>query len=310
MKLRLLLLLPLALATAHAAAASQDYTESFDTIYNSLTVQRTGTIIELRARSRAGVFRESAVDLADPLTQQVPYTKTLYAGLFFQPKPQKVLMIGLGGAGFHRLFTAAFPDTTLQTVELDPKVVELTKERLYFKPTDKTPIATQDGRIYIKRSQEKWDWIILDAYRGGYVPPHLKTKEFYQECAAKLADNGVLLTNLHATTALFYTDLKTLTDVFPQVVLFANAQNPGNVIACAVKYRTPVVTDAAKWPAPATLNGPLQGRVDMAKIMTERIAWPADEITKAGAKVITDDFGSPELLDAVQIGNTKETEKK
>jgi spermidine synthase len=309
MKLRLLLLLPLTLASVRAAGA-QDYTESFDTIYNSLTVERTGTLVELRARSRAGVFRESAVDLADPLTLQVPYTKTLYSGLIFQPKPQKVLMVGLGGAGFHRLFTVAFPETTLQTVELDPKVVELTKERLYFTPTAKTPVATQDGRIYIKRTAEKWDWIILDAYRGGYVPPHLKTKEFYQECAAKMTDNGVLLTNLHATTALFYTDLKTLAEVFPQIVLFRTAQNPGNIIACAVKYRSPVVTDPAKWAAPATLNGPLQGRVDMAKIMAERMTWPAEEITKFNAKVITDDFGSPELLDAVQIGNTKEAEKK
>jgi spermidine synthase len=308
MKARLLLsLLPLLPVAALAAAANaQDYTESFDTIYNSLTVQRAGTIVELRARSRAGVFRESAVDLADPLTQQVPYTKTLYAGLFFQPKPKKVLMVGLGGAGFHRLFTVAFPDTTLQTVELDPKVVELTKDRLYFKPTDKTPIATQDGRIYIKRSAEKWDWIILDAYRGGYVPPHLKTKEFYQECAAKLADDGVLLTNLHATTALFYADLKTLTDVFPQIVLFRNSENPGNVIACAVKYRSPVVTDPAQWPAPGPLNAPLQGRVDLARVMGERMAWPTEEIARYNAKVITDDFGSPELLDAIQIGNTKE----
>jgi spermidine synthase len=307
MRIPSLLLLSLALLPAPArAAAAQDYTESFDTIYNSLTIQRTGTLVELRARSRAGVFRESAVDLADPLTLQVPYSKTLYAGLFFQPKPKKVLMVGLGGAGFHRLFAVAFPDTLLQSVELDPKVVELTRDRLYFRQTDKTPVATQDGRIYIKRSQEKWDWIILDAYRGGYVPPHLKTKEFYEECAAKLETNGVLITNLHATTALFYADLKTLAEVFPQVVLFRTAQNPGNIIAFAVKYRTPNITDSANWPAPASLNGPLQGRVNMELIAAERMAWPAAEITRYNAKTITDDFGSPELLDAIQIGNTKE----
>lgn len=306
MKARFLLLLPLVLATAHAAASEQDYTESFDTIYNSLTVQRTGTIVELRARSRAGVFRESAVDLADPLTPQVPYIKTVYSGLIFQPKPKKVLMVGLGGAGFHRLFTVAYPDALLQTVELDPKVVELTKDRMYFKPTDKTPVATQDGRLYIKRSTEKWDWIILDAFRGGYVPPHLKTKEFYQECAAKLADDGVMLSNLHATTALFYADLKTLAEVFPQVVLFRNTENPGNVIACAVKYRTPVMTDPAKWPAPGPLNAPLRGRVDLTRVMGEHMAWPTADIARYNAKVITDDFGSPELLDAIQIGNTKE----
>ena len=149
-----------------AAEKSGDYVESFDTTYNSLTVERRGTVVELRARSRRGEYVESAVDLSDPLKQVVAYTRTLYAGLFFQPKPERVLMIGLGGAGFHRLFTSAYPQTLLQTVELDPKVLELTQSRLGFQPTDKTPVAVLDGRLYVKRSQQKWDWLILDAFRG------------------------------------------------------------------------------------------------------------------------------------------------
>jgi spermidine synthase len=305
-RLSLLLLAALAAGPLRAADAAQNYRETYDTLYNSLTIERTGTMVELRARSRAGLFRESAVDLADPLTMQVPYTKTLYSGLFFVPQPGKVLMVGLGGAGFHRLFTTAFPETILQTVEIDPKVVELTRERMYFRPTDKTPVVTNDGRIFIKRAQEKWDWIILDAYRGGYVPPHLKTKEFYQECAARLTDRGILMANLHATTALFYADLKTLRDVFPQVVLFRTTQNPGNVIAIATKYRTPDMNDPANWPAPASLNGPLRGRVAMEQIAGERMAWPETDMARINPKVITDDFGAPDLLDAIKIGNTTE----
>ena len=41
-----------------------DYLEQFDTLYNSLTVERTGMIVELRARSRGGQALESAVDLS------------------------------------------------------------------------------------------------------------------------------------------------------------------------------------------------------------------------------------------------------
>src|SRR5689334_20020268 len=98
------------------AAEQGNFVESFDTIYNSLTVEKRGPIVELRARSRRGEALESAVDLNDPLRLVVPYTRSLYAGLFFQPKPERVLMIGLGGAGFHRLFSAAYPETLLQTV--------------------------------------------------------------------------------------------------------------------------------------------------------------------------------------------------
>lgn len=303
MKIRHLVLLPLFFLPVLAAEKNGDYVESFDTTYNSLTVERRGSVVELRARSRRGEYVESAVDLSDPLKQVVGYTRTLYAGLFFRPRPERVLMIGLGGAGFHRLFAAAYPQALLQTVELDPKVLELTQTRLGFKPTDRTPVALMDGRLYVKRSTQKWDWMILDAFRGGYVPPHLKTQEFYRECADRLADNGVFLTNLHANTELYYADLKTLSSVFPQVVIF-NTSGRGNVIACAVKYRTPVVTDPATWPDPATLNPPLQGRVDLGLIRSEHVPWPTAEVARA--QLLTDDFAPVEFLDVMKTNNTKE----
>jgi spermidine synthase len=294
------LLFPAALV----AAESANYSESFDTLYNSLTVQKSGSVVELRARSRRGEALESAVDLSDPLRLVVDYTRTLYAGLFFQPKPARVLMVGLGGAGFHRLFAAAYPAALLQTVELDPKVFELCQTRLAFKPTPQTPVTLMDGRMFVKRDQGKWDWIILDAFRGGYVPPHLKTEEFYRECAGRLSDRGVFISNLHMGTELFYSDIKTIQAVFPQVVLFQTTGR-GNVIACAVKYREPVITDSEKWPSAAELTGPvLAGRLDFERIRSERMMPPRTEV--ANARVLTDDFSPVEFLDAVKTNNTAE----
>jgi spermidine synthase len=212
-------------------------------------------------------------------------------------------MIGLGGAGFHRLFTAAFPQTLLQTVELDPKVFELAQSRMGFKPTAQTPVALVDGRLYVKRDKTKWDWLVLDAFRGGFVPPHLKTVEFYRECAARLDDRGVFVTNLHSTTELYYSDLKTIQAVFPQVVIF-EVGGRGNVIACAVKYRTPVITDPEKWPSVESLGRPVfADRIDLAAIRAERVALPAEAIAKA--KVLSDDFAPVEFLDAMKTNNTK-----
>jgi spermidine synthase len=305
MNVRRLLLLLFAPAGLHAAVGANDYVQRFDTIYNSLTIERRGTIVELRARSRRGEALESAVDLADPRQLVVDYTRTLYAGLFFQPEPKRVLMIGLGGAGFHRLFAAAYPDSLLQTVELDPKVVELCEQWMAFKPTANTPVATMDGRMFVKRNREQWDWLILDAFRGGFVPPHLKTEEFYRECAARLTDRGVFISNLHATSDLYYSDIKTIQKVFPQVVLFAVA-GKGNVIACAVKYKSPDVTSPASWPELATLTRPeFAGRLDLAHIRQEAVPIPTGAPMRS-AKVLTDDFAPVEFLDAMKSGNTTE----
>lgn len=301
MTLRRLSFLVLILASIRAFAAAGDFVENYDTIYNSLTVEKRGSIVELRARARGTYALESAVDLSDPLQLVVPYTRSLYAGLFFQPKPDRVLMIGLGGAGFHRLFAASYPDALLQTVELDPKVFELCRTRLGFQPTERTPVAVLDGRMFVKRDRQTWDWIILDAFRGGFVPPHLKTEEFYRECAARLGDRGVFVTNLHATRQLYYSDLKTLQAVFPQVVLFETAGR-GNVIACSVMYKDPIVTDPKNWPTTETLRRPLfVDRLDLDTIRREHIAIPT---LPRSAQMMTDDFSPVEFLDTVKTNNT------
>ena len=290
-----------------AAASHRDYVERYDTLYNSLTVEKRGPLVELRARSRRGDHLESAVDLSDPLRLVVAYTRTLYVAHFFQPRPERVLMIGLGGAGFHRLFTVAYPQATLQSVELDPKVLELTRTHLAFVPTERTPVALVDGRLFVKRDKSAWDWLILDAFRGGYVPPHLKTREFYRECAARLSPRGVFVSNLHEGTALFHSDLRTIADVFPQVVLFRTA-GTGNVIACAVNYRTPLLTDPSLWAIPgATPDAPapdFRGRLDLAALRAERIDWPTELVREA--KLLTDDFAPVEFLDAMKSNNTTE----
>lgn len=294
-------------ALVGAAAAAQppgDYVEHYDSLYNSLTVEKHGSIVELRARSRRGEFLESAVDLADPLRPVVGYTRTLYGALFIQPHPRHVLMIGLGGAGFHRLFVAAFPEAELHTVELDPKVAELCRTRLAFTPTDRTPVTVMDGRMFVKRDTGNWDWIILDAYRGGYVPPHLKTAEFYRECAARLSAHGVLVSNLHANTQLYYSDLRTICAVFPQVVLFRTATT-ANVIACAVNYSEPAITDPAGWPSPATLaRPPFSGRLDLNEVRREWIPLPLTLMNRA--RVLIDDFAPVEFLDVIKSNNTNE----
>jgi spermidine synthase len=284
------------------SAAAEDFVEHFDTIYNSLTVEKRGDVVELRARARGSEALESAVDLSDPLKLVVHYTRSLYGALFIQPKPERVLMIGLGGAGFHRLFAAAYPDSLLHTVELDPKVLELCRARMQFKPTEKTPVTIMDGRMFVKRDKQKWDWLILDAFRGGFVPPHLKTEEFYRECAARLNERGVFVSNLHATSQLYFSDLKTIQKVFPQVVLFETLGR-GNVIVCAVNYRTPVITDPSKWPSAESLNAPaFQGRLDMAEIRREHTLFPVDRMRTA--KVLTDDFAPVEFLDTLKANNS------
>lgn len=291
-------------APALFGQAAGDFTEQFDSLYNTITIARKGTVVEMRAKlnEQAREYIESAVDVDDPLRLVVPYTRSLFAGLFFEPNPKRALIVGLGGGGFHRLFIYAHPQAVLHTVELDPKVKELAQRFMGFRELERMPVTIQDGRMFVKRNQEQWDWIILDAFRGGFVPPHLKTQEFYRECAARLAEHGVFITNLHDGTKLFSADLKTLASVFPQIVLFGTGGR-GNVIACAVKYKEPDITNSANWAPVDSLNPRFADRLNMTYIRDERMVWPTAQVEKA--KLLTDDFSPVEFLNVVEENNKK-----
>ena len=242
-------------------------------------------IVEMGARARGSEALESAVDLSDPLQLVVAYTRSLYGGLFFQPRPNRVLMIGLGGAGFHRLFAVAYPGSLLHTVELDPMVFELCRARMQFKPTPQTPVTIMDGRMFVKRDKQLWDWLILDAFRGGFVPPHLKTEEFYRECAARPQRTGSVHQQPARDDRTLLLDVKTIQAVFPQVVVLNRRR--GNV-AFAVKYREPSHGSVRSGRTSALQTEAFAGRLDLDAIRAEHIPIPKEQLGKA--RVLSDDF--------------------
>lgn len=302
--MRLSLLAGLCLAclalSAHASAqptapASGDFLRRYDTAYNTLIVEKKGSIVELRSIIGNNYFRESAVDLSDPDKMIVPYVEALFAAAIFQPSPSRALMIGLGGGTFNRVFGQAYPNATLTTVELDRKVQELATEHMGFTTSARNAVTIADGRMIIRRNKEaKYDWLIVDAYKGNTVPPHLKTVEFYKEVARCLAPGGVAAFNLQDSTKLFDFDVATLEAAFPQVLYFKVPDAP-NTIAIASATASPRLEDQLKSFETKSAPAALRKRVDF-----DRIAGNRQRPQRvADAKVMTDDFAPAEYYQVV-----------
>src|SRR5437667_13340 len=157
----LLTILP---AASCYSAPEQLSSLSFETPYNHITIERNGSIVEMRSFWRSRLYRESAVDLNDPARLLAPYTVAIASSAIFHPKAKRVLMIGLGGGGFNQFFGKAIPGATLETVELDPQVFELAQKYLGFKPTERNKVEILDGRMFLRHTKTVYDWIILDAF--------------------------------------------------------------------------------------------------------------------------------------------------
>lgn len=277
-------------------AEQNDFLLEFDTLYNHLVVQKQGSIVEMRSVTRQMFYRESAIDLADPEHLLVPYTQGLFVAAAFQPTPKKVLMIGLGGGGFNRVFNRAFPDALLRTVEIDKRVKELAAQYMAFQETEKNQVVVADGRVHVKRNRgrEKYDWIILDAYKGNCVPPHLKTTEFYQEVSRCLEPNGVVVSNLQNDSMLFDFDVATLNSAFPHVLYFQVPGSP-NVIAIASPSPQADLRKMLGNFRSRSLPDSLLKRVDFRALIAGRF----DPAIAREARIMTDDFAPADYYKTV-----------
>jgi spermidine synthase len=293
-----------ALAVSFAGACPGEVVApvSIETPYNHITIERNGSVVEMRSVWRSAVYRESAVDLNDPARLMVPYTAFIATGAAFQPKPKSALMIGLGGGGFNQFFERAFSSAVMETVEVDPQVLVVAKQYLGFKLSDRNKVTILDGRMFLRRSRTTYDWIILDAFRGGFVPPHLKTVEFYKLAQAHLAPNGIFMANVHTNSALFASDLRTMRTVFPQVGYFDVPQTE-NAVLIGANFTSPSFESMLKDAGRLSFNDVFKRNVNF----TAATQFFHSASVDAGNKgmVLTDDFSPTEFLDAVKTNNSR-----
>ena len=143
----------------------------------------------------------------------------------------------------------------------------------------------------LKRSKEQYDLILVDAFRGGYVPFHLLTREFYTLLKQHVAPGGAVAFNVHDGTKLYLSTLRTLSSVFPSVHLYPSGE--GEVITVATPRRRPSQDTLAS--RAAALQQRYNFRFPLPQLMARRANLPA--IDKAD--LLTDDFAPVDVYDTI-----------
>ena len=148
---------------------------------------------------------QSRIDPTHPLRLLSPYTQAMMLALLWCPQPQRILLIGLGGGRLQLVLHHLLEDARLETVELDPLVLEVAGHFFGFLPDERQRVSLSDGRAFLREeaADAPYDVIFLDAYQAEGVPSHLLTLEFYAECRARLCPNGLVVANLHSSTPMY-----------------------------------------------------------------------------------------------------------
>jgi spermidine synthase len=263
-----------------------------ESVFNYIIISREGSVVSFRRMENGA--KVSAVDLTKPAYQIIPYTKYLFAASLANSGPANVLSIGLGAGSFNRLFNLGYPKASLTTVEIDQMILDVAVEYTDFKEGDNNKVVINDGRRYLRRNNDRWDWIVIDAFvKNSQYPPHMATREFFEIVADRLTDNGVLAINILHGNRLFDCMIATIKTVFASHILF-DVPESANAIVLAAMSANPSLEQKIKAALPGQLSLMKDNGVDLLQMR----GAGATSTPIFCSTPLTDDFAPTEFLGA------------
>ncbi len=115
------------------------------------------------------------------------------------------IRVGIIGLGAGMMVSYGRPQDEFHYYELNPKVTDFAREHFTYLEHAKSrvEISHGDGRLALERElnskgPQKFDVLLMDAFRGNAPPAHLMTKEAFEIYFRHLRDGGILVVTSHS----------------------------------------------------------------------------------------------------------------
>ncbi len=178
---------------------------------------------------------QSVMRIDQPHQLLCGYSRAMMGFLLFNPKPQHIVLIGLGGGSLVKYCYQHLPDCRITAIEINADVISM---RQQFKIPDddaRLRIIHADAVEWLPRQQCDADVIFLDAYDIHGLVPALNTAEFYANCYRQLNQGGVLVANVWGKPSVLMPMLVMLHQQFSHKVSWIKSADSYNLLVYAVK---------------------------------------------------------------------------
>ena len=274
-----------------------DLLDKAESPFNTLYVIQNNRQRELWFKGGGHFFLQSRLDLDAPESLALVYSRLMLASLLFRPDPKRVLMIGLGAGAVSNCLHHLYPKAHIDVVEVDREVIAIAKQYFFLKETRNYQVHEGDGRMFIQRQrgERPYDLVLLDAFKSGSVPFHLKTGEFYEELRGILSPEGVVASNLYGkSNGLKPADRQTFLSVFEQIHCFEDPERVATVLVATRDKRRRSQRDIER--AADAFNAPMPFSMPSLAAMHRETGW-------GDASAFKDDFPAGDLHRAVEENN-------
>jgi len=109
---------------------------------------------------------------------------------------RSVAILGNAAGTTSRALGVYYPEARIDGVELDPAVSRVGRRFFGMEDNPRLRVHDADARPFLRRTDERYDLIVVDAYRQPYVPFYLATREFFRLARARLEPGGILALNI------------------------------------------------------------------------------------------------------------------
>ncbi|MGH2978708.1 MAG: spermidine synthase [Solirubrobacterales bacterium] len=108
--------------------------------------------------------------------------------------PGNVAILGNAAGTTARALGRYFPQTEVDGVEIDGELTRLGRKWFDMR-NPRLRVFHEDARPYLRRTDERYDVIMVDAYRQPYIPFYLTTREFFELVRDRLRPAGAVVVN-------------------------------------------------------------------------------------------------------------------
>jgi spermidine synthase len=176
---------------------------------------------------------QSCMDLTQPDSLDLEYTRTMMGFLLFHPMPLRIGMIGLGGGSLAKFCYRYLPHAEITVLEINPHVIALRDDFAVPRDDDRFRVVRADGARYVRAHKDAFDVLLVDGYDYDGLPNALSSKQFYDDAFACLRPSGVVVANIHLGNPEFPLIVDRIELSFNSAALQVTERDKGNAIVFA-----------------------------------------------------------------------------
>ncbi|MFZ6686964.1 transferase spermidine synthase [Undibacterium sp. SXout11W] len=179
---------------------------------------------------------QSVMRIDQPHQLLCAYSRAMMGFLLFNPKPQHIVLIGLGGGSLVKYCYQHLPDCRITAVEINADVIAMRRQFMIPDDDERLRIIHADAVEWLPRQRCDADVIFLDAYDIHGLVPSLNSAQFYANCYRQLNHSGVLVANVWGKPSVLTPMLTMLHQQFSNNVWWIKSADSYNLLVYAVKH--------------------------------------------------------------------------